>query len=101
MQLGANHEDRDRYQKSAEGQHEGPGRHERGQRRSRPRARQASEREDRSLTPRDAPAASARGQGDGGCQPHDDEGQARGLVRVLAEDVDENGDGDNATSRAE
>ena len=100
-QLRTDHEDRDRYQESAEGQHEGPSRHERGQRRSRPRTRQASEREDRSLTPRDVPAASARRQGDGGRQPHDDEGQARGLVRVLAEDVDENGDGDNATSRAE
>ena len=100
-QLRTDHEDRDRYQESAEGQHEGPSRHERGQRRSRPRTRQASEREDRSLTPRDVPAASARRQGDGGRQPHDDEGQARGLVRVLAEDVDENGDGDNATSCAE
>ena len=74
---------------------------ERAERRTRPCAHEASEREGRSLTPRDAPAASARGQGDGGCQPHDDEGQARGLVRVLAEDVDENGDGDNATSCAE
>lgn len=100
-QLRTDHEDRDRYQESAEGQHEASGRHERGQRRSRPRTRQASEREDRSLTPRDVPAASVRRQGDGGRQPHDDEGQARGLVRVLAEDVDENGDGDNATSRAE
>ena len=74
---------------------------ERAERRTRPRTRQASEREGRSLTPGDVAAASTRGQGDGGRQSHDDERQARGLVRVLAEDINENGDGDNATSRAE
>ena len=78
-QLRTDHEDRDRYQESAEGQHEGPSRHERGQRRSRPRTRQASEREDRSLTPRDVPAASARRQGDGGRQPHDERADEEGV----------------------
>lgn len=100
-QLRTDHEDRDRYQESAEGQHEGPSRHERGQRRSRPRTRQASEREDRSLTPRDVPAASARRQGDGGRQPHDDEGQARGLVGILPKNVDEDRHGQDAASCAE
>ena len=69
--------------------------------RTRPRAHEASQREESAFTPGDVAAASARGQGDGGRQSHDDERQARGLVRVLAEDINENGDGDNAASRAE
>lgn len=100
-QLRTDHEDRDRYQESAEGQHEGPSRHERGQRRSRPRTRQASEREDRSLTPRDVPAASARRQRDGGRQPHDDEGQARRLMGITAQHVHQHRNRQDATTRTE